>query len=152
MFNETIITVRGNIGREPRLFHNEDGFDVTFFPLAVTPRKRNRDTGEIADGRTIWYEVRVGSNFASVAQAMLKKGMKVIVHGRLDQRTYTDKNGTESNALQIYAHYVGVDLQTMAHTNDAQNAPKAEAPSEINVPIYAEPSAAYTQESFDYEM
>ena len=107
--NQTMITVQGWIGTTPML-KEVAGVPVLNFRLACTPSRFNRTTGTWVAGETQWYGVSAWRRLASNAAPSLRQGDPVVVHGRLEQRTYVNKSGTEVAALEIDAVGIGHDL------------------------------------------
>ncbi|TNM37519.1 single-stranded DNA-binding protein [Nocardioides albidus] len=107
--NQTMITVQGWIGTTPML-REVAGVPVLNFRLACTPRHFNRTTGAWVDGETQWYGVSAWRRLASNGGPSLHQGDPVVVHGRLDHRTYVNKSGVEVVSLEIDAITIGHDL------------------------------------------
>ncbi|MDP9806869.1 single-strand DNA-binding protein [Trueperella bonasi] len=115
--NNTYVTIRGWIGGEPKLFSNNDTKSegeatraTTIFRVGVTPRYFNRHEGRYTDGVTTWYAVRCYGALATNASLSLKKGMPVIVRGRLVTRLWNDRDQVQQRELSIIADSVGVEL------------------------------------------
>ncbi|GAA4092581.1 single-stranded DNA-binding protein [Nocardioides kongjuensis] len=107
--NQTMVTVQGWIGTAPML-REVAGVPVLNFRLGCTPRHFNRATGSWVDSETQWYGVSAWRRLASNAEPSLRQGDPVVVHGRLDHRTYVNKHGIEVVALEIDAVTIGHDL------------------------------------------
>lgn len=107
--NQTMLTVQGWIGTVPML-REVAGVPVLNFRLGCTPRHFNRSTGAWVDSETQWYAVSAWRRLASNAEPSLRQGDPVVVHGRLEHRTYVNKNGIEVVALEIDAVTIGHDL------------------------------------------
>lgn len=117
--NDTHVTIRGWIGGEPRMFSNRtngSGTDsnraTTIFRVGVTPRYFSRHDNQFTDGVTTWYSVRCYGALATNASLSLKKGMPVIVRGRLTTRLWIDKSGEQQREMSIIADSVGVELSS----------------------------------------
>jgi single-strand DNA-binding protein len=104
-----MVTVQGWIGTTPML-KEVAGVPVLHFRLGCTPSHFNRTTGSWVDGETQWYGVSAWRRLASNAEPSLRQGDPVVVHGRLDHRTYVNKSGVEVVALEIDAVTIGHDL------------------------------------------
>ena len=91
------IMLIGNLGRDPEMSYTNSGTAVTKFTLAVTRR------GKSASGEreTDWFNIVAWSQLAETCNNYLKKGQKVFVEGRLEQRRYTDRNGVERTAIDV---------------------------------------------------
>lgn len=107
--NQTMVTVQGWIGTTPML-KEVAGVPVLNFRLGCTPRHFNRTTGSWSDSETQWYGVSAWRRLATNAEPSLRQGDPVVVHGRLDHRTYVNKAGIEVVALEIDAVTIGHDL------------------------------------------
>jgi single-strand DNA-binding protein len=101
------ITVTGNVGSEPELKFLESGRAVASFSVANTPRVKD-SSGNWGDGETIWFRVTLWGRLAEAAVEDVQKGKRVIVDGRLTQRSYTTKEGEQRTSLEITADEVGV--------------------------------------------
>lgn len=109
MANDTMVTIQGWIGSAPQL-REVAGTPVLNFRVGATPRHLNRATGEWVDGHTQWYAVSAWRRLAEHGERSLRQGDAVIVHGRLQHRTYINKAGVETVAIEIEAITVGHDL------------------------------------------
>lgn len=103
------ITVAGVVGSDPRLHMTTQGLAITSFRLASTRRYFDRAKGSWEDGETNWYTVSGFRQLAHNTVASLKKGERVVVHGRLRLRAWEsgEKSGT---AIEIEAESIGHDL------------------------------------------
>jgi single-strand DNA-binding protein len=103
------ITVAGVVGSDPRLHMTTHGLAITSFRLASTRRYFDRTKGSWEDGETNWYTVSGFRQLAHNTAASLKKGERVVVHGRLRLRAWEsgEKSGT---AIEIEADSIGHDL------------------------------------------
>lgn len=109
MSQATLVTVQGWIGNEPTA-REVGGVPVLGFRVGCTPRHFSRTTNEWVDGETQWYGVSAWRRLASHAAGSLHQGDPVIVHGRLTHRTYVNKHGLETVAVEIDALTIGHDL------------------------------------------
>lgn len=126
MANDTMVTIQGWIGSEPAL-REVAGAPVLNFRVAATPRHFHRATGEWVDGHTQWYAVSAWRRLAEHGQQSLRQGDAVIVHGRLQHRTYINKAGVETVSIEIEAITLGHDL-TRGTASFAKAAAPASAP------------------------
>ena len=94
------IIIVGNVGREPELKMTPNGRPVCEFSVAV-----NRVTGKGDDRQeqTDWYRVSCWSGLAERAQQLIQKGRLVYVEGRLESRSFTDKDGTDREVTEVIA-------------------------------------------------
>jgi single-strand DNA-binding protein len=107
--SETQITVVGNVGWTPNHKALASGTVVTDFRLAHTPSRFDKATGEWKDLETMWYSVTCWRGLADNVAASVRKGDRVVVTGRLSQRSY-EKDGEKRISLEIDASSVGFDL------------------------------------------
>jgi len=90
----------GNLGRDPEMRYTPQGTPVTNFSIAVN---RRRGTGDNAQDETDWYRISVFGRQAEVADQYLKRGMKVLVDGRLAIRSYVGNDGVERTSVEVTA-------------------------------------------------
>ena len=109
MANETIVTVHGWIAGVP-MAREVGGVPVLNFRVGCTPSHFNRTTGAWVDSETQWYGVSAWRRLAAHGSESLRQGDAVIVHGRLNHRTYVNKAGVEVVATEIEAFSIGHDL------------------------------------------
>ncbi|MWB97372.1 single-stranded DNA-binding protein [Agromyces seonyuensis] len=104
-----IITIRGTVGSDPRVYRSPSGVTVTTFRVASNHRVRDRESGEWSDGTTNWFTVSAFRALGDNAAKSLRKGQRVVVQGRLKIRDWTagDKHGT---SVDLEADTVGHDL------------------------------------------
>lgn len=109
MYNETTVTLQGRVGSTVVLRRAGETPVVTF-RVACTPRRRDRESGAWTDGPTQWYSVTAWRWLAEHCATSLRTGDAVVVHGRLDMRTYVNKAGAEVLDVRVEAVTVGHDL------------------------------------------
>ncbi|WP_400998995.1 single-stranded DNA-binding protein [Agromyces sp. GXQ0307] len=104
-----LVTVTGVIGSDPRHNVTATGLPITNFRLASTRRIFDRATGAWKDGETNWYTVSSFRQLALNTARSLRKGERVVVHGRLRIRAWetAERSGT---AIEIDADAIGHDL------------------------------------------
>lgn len=91
MAGETVITVVGNLVDDPELRFTPSGAAVAKFRVASTPRTFDRQTNEWKDGESLFLTCSVWRQAAENVAESLQRGMRVIVQGRLKQRSYEDR-------------------------------------------------------------
>ncbi len=132
MTNDTMVTVHGWLGNEPQL-RQAGGTTVANFRLGSTPRRFHRGRQEWVNGPTQWYGVSAWRMLGEHCKRSLHVGDPVIVHGRLNQRSY-DRDGVEVTVLEIDAVSVGHDLtrgiSSFSKTVGAAGAPRRDDRSE----------------------
>ncbi|MFC9919206.1 single-stranded DNA-binding protein [Agromyces binzhouensis] len=104
-----LVTITGVIGSDPRHTVTATGLPITNFRLASTRRFFDRATGAWTDGETNWYTVSSFRQLALNTARSLRKGERVVVHGRLRIRAWEtgERSGT---AIEIDADAIGHDL------------------------------------------
>lgn len=108
---ETQITVVGNLVADPELRFTPAGVAVANFRIASTPRTYNRDTGQWDDGDALFLTCNVWRQAAENVAESLTKGMRVIVQGRLRQRSYQNREGENRTVFEVEADEVGPSLK-----------------------------------------
>ena len=101
MAGEPLICVTGNLVADPEPRVSQAGKSWVTFRIASTPRVRDRQTGDWSDGEPLWLGCRAYGEYADNIVASLTKGMRVIVQGRLTQRSYTDNQGQQRTSLDL---------------------------------------------------
>ena len=93
MAGEPVVTIVGNLTRDPELRFTSSGVAVADFSVAMTPRSFDRSANEWRDGDTQFYRCSVWRDAAENVAETLRKGMRVIVQGRLTLRSYQSQSG-----------------------------------------------------------
>ncbi|MFE6126674.1 single-stranded DNA-binding protein [Streptomyces sp. NPDC056437] len=112
MSGETIITVCGNATGGAELRYTAAGAAVAKFTVASTPRTYNKQTQAWEDGATLFLPVSVWRQQAEHVAESVEKGCRVIVQGRLSQRSYEDREGVKRTVFEIEADDVAVSLRS----------------------------------------
>jgi single-strand DNA-binding protein len=107
------ITVTGNLTADPNARTTGQGIRVTSFRMASTERYRTQ-SGEWADGPTTYYKVSCWRAKADRVAQCLRRGDAVIVHGKLRQAEWTDREGNPRTEIEIEAYALGPDLALIA--------------------------------------
>ena len=108
---DTPITVVGNLVADPELRFTPTGLAVANFRIASTPRVYNRDSGQWEDGEALFLTCNVWREAAENVAESLAKGMRVIVNGRLKQRSYQNREGENRTVFEVEADEVGPSLK-----------------------------------------
>ena len=109
MSNETMVTLQGYVGGDVQLRRVGETC-VANIRVACTPRRYQRRTDEWVDGHTQWYTVNAWRTLGDHCARSLRRGDPVIVHGRLNARTYVNKHDIEVTTYEVEAAVVGHDL------------------------------------------
>jgi single-strand DNA-binding protein len=108
---DTQITVIGNLVDDPQLRYTATGQAVASFRIASTPRFLDKNTNEWKDGDSLFMSCSVWRQAAENAAESLQRGMRVIVSGRLKQRSYETKEGEKRTVYEIEVDDVGPSLR-----------------------------------------
>ncbi len=108
---DTQITVAGNLVDDPELRFTPAGQAVARFRVASTPRFRDNATGEWKDGDSLFLTCNVWRQAAEHVAESLTRGMRVIVSGRLRQRSYETKEGEKRTVYEVEVDDVGPSLR-----------------------------------------
>ena len=108
---DTQITIAGNLVDDPELRFTPTGQPVARFRVASTPRFRDNATGEWRDGDSLFLTCNVWRQAAENVAESLTRGMRVIVAGRLRQRSYETKEGEKRTVYEVEVDDVGPSLR-----------------------------------------
>jgi single-strand DNA-binding protein len=112
MTNETTTTVVGNLTADPELRRTPTGRAVAIFTVASTTRVLNATTGEWRDGATLFLRCTAWRRLAeNVAESSLRKDTRVVVTGRLQQRTFETDDGQKRSSIELVADEVSGSLR-----------------------------------------
>jgi len=111
MAGETIITVVGNLTDDPELRFTPSGAAVSNFRVASTPRTFDRQSGEWRDGDPLFLSCSVWRQMAEHVAESLERGMRVVVTGRLKQRSYETREGEKRTVVELDVDEVGPSLR-----------------------------------------
>ncbi len=111
MAGETIITVVGNLTADPELRFTPSGAAVANFTVASTPRTLDKATNEWKDGDALFLRCSVWRQAAENVAESLTRGMRVVVQGRLKQRSYETKEGEKRTVYEMDVDEVGPSLK-----------------------------------------
>jgi single-strand DNA-binding protein len=108
---DTQITIVGNLVDDPELRFTPNGQAVAKFRIASTPRFLDRQSNEWKDGESLFLTCNVWRQAAENVAETLQRGMRVIVQGRLKQRSYETREGEKRTVYEIEADEVGPSLK-----------------------------------------
>ena len=92
----------GNLGRDAELKFTGNGFAIARFSIATTDRRKDSKTGEWVE-KTEWHRIVLLGKQAESLQDYLKKGKQIYVEGRLETRSWDDKDGQKKYMTEIIA-------------------------------------------------
>ncbi|HJY70691.1 MAG TPA: single-stranded DNA-binding protein [Streptosporangiaceae bacterium] len=108
---DTQITIAGNLVDDPELRFTPAGQPVARFRVASTPRYLDKNTNEWKDGDSLFLTCNVWRQAAENVAESLTRGMRVIVSGRLRQRSYETKEGEKRTVYEVEVDDVGPSLR-----------------------------------------
>ena len=108
---DTQITIAGNLVDDPELRFTPSGQPVAKFRVASTPRFLDKNTNEWKDGDSLFLTCNVWRQAAENVAESLTRGMRVIVQGRLRQRSYETKEGEKRTVYEVEVDDVGPSLR-----------------------------------------
>jgi len=108
---DTTITVIGNLTDDPELRFTPSGAAVAKFRVASTPRFMDRQTNEWKDGEPLFLACTVWRQAAENVAESLQRGARVIVSGRLKQRSYETREGEKRTVIELEVDEVGPSLR-----------------------------------------
>jgi single-strand DNA-binding protein len=109
---DTVITLVGNLVDDPELRFTPSGQAVAKFRIASTPRYLDKATNEWKDGESLFLTCNVWRQAAENVAESLQRGMRVIVQGRLKQRSYETKEGEKRTVFEVEVDEVGPSLRS----------------------------------------
>jgi single-strand DNA-binding protein len=149
MSNGNHITIVGNLTRDPELRFTPSGQATATFGVAVNRRWQNRQTQEWEEATSFFDVVSWGQLAENTAQS-LTRGTRVMVSGRLDQRSWENQEGEKRSKIEITADEIGPTLRwaTVSVTKNERRAPDGSSGGTgdggSSRPVPNEPAPAYT--------
>ncbi|RAX21927.1 MULTISPECIES: single-stranded DNA-binding protein [unclassified Actinomyces] len=111
MAGDTVITIIGNLTADPEMRFTPSGAAVASFTIASTPRSFNRQTSQWEDGETLFMRCSIWRDAAENVAESLTKGTRVIAQGRLQQRSYTTREGENRTVVEMQVDEIGPSLR-----------------------------------------
>jgi single-strand DNA-binding protein len=111
MAGDTILTVVGNLTADPELRFTPSGAAVANFTVASTPRQFDRQSNEWKDGEALFMRCNVWRQAAENVAESLTRGARVVVTGRLKQRSYETKEGEKRTVVELEVDEIGPSLR-----------------------------------------
>lgn len=111
MAGETLVTVVGNLTADAELRYTQNGTPVANFTVASTPRVFDKSRNEWVDGDTLFLRATVWRDYAEHVAGSLTKGARVLVQGRLQQRSYETDAGEKRVSFELDVEEVGPSLR-----------------------------------------
>tara|TARA_R110000764_G_scaffold148376_1_gene236276 strand:+ start:3406 stop:3828 length:423 start_codon:yes stop_codon:yes gene_type:complete len=110
MANENIINIVGTIGKEPELRYTTSGRGICSFSVATNRKWKNKQNDKWEE-ETCWHNIVAWAELGENAAASLVKGNRVMVSGRLSNRSYDDREGNKKYITEIIADNIGAELR-----------------------------------------
>ena len=140
---DTILTLTGNLAGDPELRFTATGTAVVAFTVAASRRVYDQATGQWQDGDTLFLRCSAWRELADHAAESLTKGTRVIVTGRLKQRTYETTEGEKRTVFEVEVDDVGPSLKWATAKIARTSRDKVPHPADGGDPWQAsEPAAA----------
>ncbi|MBP1161541.1 single-strand DNA-binding protein [Rhodococcus sp. PvR044] len=111
MAGDTVITVIGNLTADPELRFTPAGAAVANFTVASTPRTFDRQSNEWKDGEALFMRCNIWREAAENVAESLTRGSRVIVSGRLKQRSYETREGEKRTVMELEVDEIGPSLK-----------------------------------------
>lgn len=111
MAGDTVITVIGNLTADPELRFTPSGAAVANFTVASTPRNFDRQSNEWKDGEALFLRCSIWRQPAEHVAESLTRGTRVIVSGRLKQRSYETREGEKRTVIELEVEEIGPSLK-----------------------------------------
>ncbi|KAA0109852.1 single-stranded DNA-binding protein [Mycolicibacterium sp. P1-5] len=111
MAGDTTITVVGNLTADPELRFTPSGAAVANFTVASTPRTFDRQTNEWKDGEALFLRCNIWREAAENVAESLTRGSRVIVQGRLKQRSFETREGEKRTVVELEVDEIGPSLR-----------------------------------------
>jgi len=111
MAGETIMTVVGNLTADPELRFTPSGAAVATFTVASTPRRYNAQASQWEDGDALFLRCNIWRQAAENVAESLTRGSRVVVSGRLRQRSFETKEGEKRTVVELEVDEVGPSLK-----------------------------------------
>jgi single-strand DNA-binding protein len=108
---DVTLTVVGNLTDDPELRFTPSGAAVANFTVAATPRFLDKATNEWKDGDALFLRCSIWRQAAEYVAESLQRGMRVIVQGRLKQRSYETKEGEKRTVVELEVDEIGPSLR-----------------------------------------
>jgi single-strand DNA-binding protein len=108
---DTVITVIGNLTADPELRFTPSGAAVANFTVASTPRMFDRQTNEWKDGEALFLRCNIWREAAENVAESLTRGSRVIVSGRLKQRSFETREGEKRTVVELEVDEIGPSLK-----------------------------------------
>jgi single-strand DNA-binding protein len=147
---DNTVTLVGNVTRDPEIRYTPSGQTVATFGLAVNRRWQNRQTNEWEE-QTSFFDVKCWAQMAENVSESVQRGTRVVVTGRLEQRSWETDTGEKRSKVEVVADEVAPSLRwatASVQKIERSAAPGGGAPSGGGRPVANEPSTYDGEEPF----
>ena len=151
MAGDTIITIIGNLTADPEMRFTPSGAAVASFTVASTPRTFDRQAGEWKDGETLFMRCSIWRDAAENVAESLEKGTRVIVQGRLKQRSYQDREGNQRTSIELDVQEIGPSLRYAVAKPQKVQRSKGGGPSRDQRPAPQRDDTGWTDQQGGYD-
>jgi len=111
------VILLGNVGKDPEVRYVDNNVAVANFTLATTERGYTTRDGKTIPDRTEWHNIVVWRGLAETAEKYVKKGMQLYIEGKIQTRSWTDKDGNKRYTVDI----LGDVMQMLGRKNDSNS-------------------------------
>ncbi|WP_436763148.1 single-stranded DNA-binding protein [Streptosporangium sp. V21-05] len=127
---DTTVTIVGNLTDDPELKFSEKGTAIAAFTVASTRRVFDKASGKMVDGDTLFMRCSAFRELSEHIAASASKGTRLVVTGRLQQRSYEDKQGIKRWVNEVIAEDAGISLKFTTAKVDSVKREKVPHPAE----------------------
>lgn len=138
MAGETVMTVVGNLTAAPDVKFTPSGAAVANFTVASTPRKFDKQSGQWEDQEALFMRCSCWRQMAENVAETLSRGQRVVVHGRLRQRSYQNHEGQKRTVIELDVDDIGPSLR---YATASVNKVERSSPSEPASDPWSTPAA-----------
>ncbi len=131
MANKVILT--GNVGKDPEVKAIGDNNKVANFTLATVERGYKTKTGKEIPDKTTWHNLVVWNSLAEIAEKHIKKGTRLYIEGKIDNRSYDDTNGVKKYISEIIV--TGFEFIGAKNNDSSAPADAAQTKDEDDLPF-----------------
>ena len=136
----------GNLGKDPEVRSLDSGAKVASFSLATTESYKDRNTGERKDV-TEWHNIVLWRGLAEIAEKYLNKGSQVYIEGKLQTRSYDDKDGNTRYTTEV----VGLNMTMLGgRGNGAENNNSTQTPQVQSAPSKVESTSSEADDDLPF--
>ncbi len=140
----------GNVGKDPEVRYLDNNVAVAKFPLATTEKGYKMNNGTTIPDKTEWHNIVMWRGLAEIAEKYVRKGAQLYIEGKIQNRTWDDKNGVKHYATEILCENMQL-LGKRADGNDS-TAPSSNKPFPTEGKTEAAPSDPFESTDSDDDL